>query len=200
MNRQERVPQRSGIGAQRLGTHRPVRHTVTEIVRLERRDRSAMSRSDRLADRITGFAGSMPFVYLHVLWFTGWIALGRGSFGTTPFDPFPFGLLTMIVSLEAIFLATFVLISQNRQALQSDRRSKIDLQLNVISEQEVSKILRVLDLISTHLGVDLTADPDLHTMEQLTDLTRLMDEIDEAELNGVPEGAMGPDRAVNTEA
>ncbi len=198
MNRQQQ--QWSGTGARRLGTHRPVRHTVTEIVRLEQRDRTAMSRSDRIADWITGFSGSMPFVYLHVVWFACWIALNRGIFGTTPFDPFPFGLLTMIVSLEAIFLATFVLISQNRQALQSDRRAKIDLQLNVISEQEVTTILRVLDLISTHLGVDLTADPDLQAMEQVTDLTRLMDEIDEAELARDPEGAKGPDSAVDTEA
>jgi len=106
----------------------------------------------------------------------------------------------MIVSLEAIFLATFVLISQNRQALEADRRTKIDLQLNVISEQEVTTILRVLDLISTHLGVDLTADPDLQAMEHVTDLTRLMDEIDEAELARDPAGAKGLDGAVDTDA
>lgn len=174
--------QQSDPDAPRLGTHQPVRRTVTDVVRLEQRNRSAMSRSDRLADRITALSGSMPFVYLHVVWFAVWIGLNQGLAGPAPFDPFPFGLLTMLVSLEAIFLATFVLISQNRQALQSDRRTKIDLQLNVISEQEVTTILRVLDLISSHLGVDLTADPDLHGMEQPTDLTRLMDEIDQAEL------------------
>jgi uncharacterized membrane protein len=128
----------------------------------------------------------MPFVYLHVVWFTTWIALNVHIIGIKPFDPLPFGLMTMVVSLEAIFLATFVLISQNRQALQTDRRAKIDLQLNVISEQEVSKMLRVLDLVSAHLGVDLTTDPDLQGMEQVTDLAGLMDEIDEAELKRGP--------------
>jgi len=192
--------QHAGSGGHRLGTHRPVRHTVTEIVRLEQRDRIGMSRSDRLADWITAFSGSMPFVYLHIVWFVGWIALNRGFFGLTPFDPFPFGLLTMIVSLEAIFLATFVLLSQNRQALQSDQRARIDLQLNVISEQEVTTILRVLDRIGTHLGLDFTADPELQAMEALTDLTRLMDEIDEAASTRGPDGAMGPRPDADPEA
>ncbi len=195
MNRQ----QKSGTHARRLGTLRPVRRSVTEIVRLQRRDRQAMSRSDRIADGVTAFCGSMPFVYVHVVWFVAWVALNRGVFALTPFDPFPFGFLTMLVSLEAIFLATFVLISQNRQALQTDRRSKIDLQLNVIAEQEVTTILRVLDLISAHLGVDLTADPDLLGMEQVTDLTGLMDEIDDAELVRDPAGLEGPHRAANTD-
>jgi uncharacterized membrane protein len=184
MNSQQRSA--NGDSARRLGTLQPVRRSVTEIVRLERRDRQAMSRSDRIADWVTAFCGSMPFVYLHVVWFLAWVALNRGVLGITPFDPFPFGFLTMLVSLEAIFLATFVLISQNRQALQSDRRSKIDLQLNVIAEQEVSTILRVLDRISTQLGIDLTAEPDLLGMEQVTDLTGLMDEIDDAELGRDP--------------
>jgi uncharacterized membrane protein len=106
----------------------------------------------------------------------------------------------MIVSLEAIFLATFVLLSQNRQALQSDQRARIDLQLNVISEQEVTTILRVLDRIGTHLGPDFSADPELHAMETLTDLTRLMDEIDEAELARDPSGAKRPHGAGDTKA
>jgi uncharacterized membrane protein len=195
MNRQQPQPSRDPVG--RLGRHRPIRQTVRAIVRLEQRDRIAMSRSDRIADWVTRFTGSMPFVYLHVVWFTIWIALNVRILGTKPFDPFPFGLMTMIVSLEAIFLATFVLISQNRQALQTDRRAKIDLQLNVISEQEVSKMLRVLDLVSAHLGVDLTADPDLQEMEQVTDLARLMDEIDEAELHRAPESAKEPGSVVD---
>jgi uncharacterized membrane protein len=192
--------QRSGTGARRLGIPRPVRRTVREAVQVERRGRIAMSRSDRLADWITGFAGSMPFVYLHVLWFGVWVALNRGIFGITPFDRFPFGLLTMLVSLEAIFLSTFVLLSQNRQAVLSDRRAEIDLQLNVIAEQEVTKILCVLDLISAHLGVDLTADPDLQGMEQMTDLTSLMDEVDEAAWETNPKHRAGPHSAVDTEA
>jgi uncharacterized membrane protein len=89
---------------------------------------------DRTADRITKFAGSLKFVYLHTVWFGVWIALNVGLIGLgAEFDKFPFGLLTMIVSLEAIFLATFVMVSQNRQALRSEVRAQVDFESNLQS-------------------------------------------------------------------
>lgn len=89
---------------------------------------------DRTADRITQFAGSLKFVYLHTVWFAVWIALNVGLIGIgAEFDKFPFGLLTMIVSLEAIFLATFVMVSQNRQALRSEVRAQVDFESNLQS-------------------------------------------------------------------
>ena len=93
---------------------------------------------NRLADRITAFSGSMRFVYLHVIWFTCWIALGVESY--------PYGLLTMIVSLEAIFLSTFVLISQNRMQAAADERADLDLQINLLSEHEVTRLIKLVDL------------------------------------------------------
>jgi len=105
---------------------------------------------DNVADRVTSFAGSLKFVYLHAMWFGIWIVLNIGliHLGIKKFDKYPFGLLTMIVSLEAIFLATFVMVSQNRQAKRSDLRAQIDFESN----------LRSL-IIITHLaakdGVDL---------------------------------------------
>ena len=90
---------------------------------------------DRAADKITALAGSMEFVYIHALWFGVWIVLNVGLLGAAlVFDDFPFGLLTMIVSLEAIFLSTFVMISQNRQAARADIRSDLDFENNVRSE------------------------------------------------------------------
>jgi hypothetical protein len=86
---------------------------------------------DRISDGITDFAGSLTFVNLHVIWFTLWI-VANVTFWR--FDPFPFGLLTLIVSLEAIFLSTFVLISQNRESARSERRSEIDFETNVLSK------------------------------------------------------------------
>jgi uncharacterized membrane protein len=177
-----------------------LRSSVREILRLEQRDRIAMSPSDRIADHITALSGSMLYVWVHVAWFAVWIVVNIGWLPLKAFDPFPFGLLTMIVSLEAIFLATFVLISQNRQALQADRRAKIDLQIDVISEQEVSKILRVLDLIANHLGISEAEDAELERMEQSTNVTTLTDEIDAAESRVDPRHAKGPDSAVDTEA
>ncbi len=99
---------------------------------------------DRVSDQITAFAGSMTFVYLHVLWFAAWIAVN-----VTPwaFDPYPFGLLTLIVSLEAIFLSTFVMISQNRESARSDARDDIDFETNMMSEAW-------LEAFAEKLGID----------------------------------------------
>jgi uncharacterized membrane protein len=105
---------------------------------------------DRIADKITSFAGSMEFVYVHTVWFAIWVALNLGLFGAAlVFDAFPFGLLTMIVSLEAIFLSTFVMISQNRQAQRNDIRSELDFVNNLRSE-----------IWSVHIGQTLGLDVD----------------------------------------
>lgn len=102
----------------------------------DERKRFAPARAleDKVADRVTRFAGSLNFVYLHVVWFVIWIADNVGFFGNErKFDEFPFGLLTMIVSLEAIFLSTFVMVSQNRQAKRSEVRAQIDFESNLQS-------------------------------------------------------------------
>ena len=89
---------------------------------------------DKVSDRVTGFAGSLNFVYIHTLWFVIWIVINVGLVGTgLKFDEYPFGLLTMIVSLEAIFLSTFVMVSQNRQAARANIRSQVDFESNLQS-------------------------------------------------------------------
>jgi len=106
----------------------------------------AKRRQNRVADAITKVAGSMTFVYVHVVWFGLWIILRV--------ERYPFGLLTMIVSLEAIFLSIFVLISQNRLTRQADRRAHLDLQINLLAEQEATMTLRLLQRICRHLGLE----------------------------------------------
>ena len=107
---------------------------------------------DQTADGITAFAGSMRFVYIHIIWFGFWIALNVGLAGVGhEFDKFPFGLLTMIVSLEAIFLATFVMISQNRQAARADLRSQLDFENNIRGEIWSVHIGEVLGLDVEHV-------------------------------------------------
>ncbi|MET7782720.1 DUF1003 domain-containing protein [Streptomyces sp. NPDC005388] len=109
---------------------------------------------DRIADAITTFAGTMLFVYLHAAWFAVWIAFNEGLFGhSAVWDPYPFGLLTMIVSLEAIFLSTFVMVSQNRQAMREKVRADLDFETNVRSE-----------VWSVHIGQALGVDA--HQVEQ----------------------------------
>jgi uncharacterized membrane protein len=117
-----------------------------------RHERTVMDRivrgQDRVADRITAFAGSLTFVYIHTIWFGIWILANAGAFGDRfVFDKFPYGLLTMVVSLEAIFLSTFVMVTQNRQAKRSDIRADIDFETNVRSE-----------IWSIHIGEKLGVD------------------------------------------
>ncbi|MBD3361974.1 DUF1003 domain-containing protein [Candidatus Woesearchaeota archaeon] len=101
--------------------------------------------SQRISDTITKFCGSMIFVYLHSIWFALWIILNIGMFAIFGlFDPFPYGLLTMIVSLEAILLSTFILISQNRQSAKADLRAEMDYRVNLKSEKEITEILERL--------------------------------------------------------
>jgi uncharacterized membrane protein len=103
---------------------------------------------DRVADQITAFAGSLNFVYIHSVWFGIWVLVNVGLIGASAeFDKFPFGLLTMIVSLEAIFLSTFVMVSQNRQAARADIRADIDFETNLRSE-----------IWSVHIGAALGID------------------------------------------
>ncbi len=178
----------------------PVEQSIDQVVKLEQRARLSMSWSDRLADRITAFSGSMLFFYLNAAWFTIWILLNLGWLGVEPFDPFPFGLLTMIVSLEAIFLATFVLISQNRQAQLADRRAKVDLQVDMIAEQEITKIMRMLIDIHGHMGLGHGHDPELRELTKRTDVAQLLDKMDELKQRVDPKGAAGPRSAVDTSA
>jgi uncharacterized membrane protein len=112
---------------------------------------------DRVADGITKIAGNITFVYLHVLWFGGWIVAGLGYFGPRyQFDTFPFGLLTMIVSLEAIFLSTFVMISQNRAAEKSEIRAQLDYETDLQAEREIAIIMRTLARIAEKEKIDIT--------------------------------------------
>jgi len=111
---------------------------------------------DRTADRITSFAGTMRFVYIHTIWFGIWLVLNLGLFGAgLAFDVYPFGLLTLIVSLEAIFLSTFVMISQNRSSKAAEIRSELDYQTDVKAEKEIDIIMKTLDRIAIKQNVKI---------------------------------------------
>lgn len=119
------------------------------------REKVILDRSlqERVADAITAFSGSMTFVYVHVAWFSAWILVNSGHLGVRSFDPFPYGLLTLIVSLEAIFLATFVLLSQNRLSGETERRADLNLHIGLLAEHELTRVLQMLDAIQTKLDV-----------------------------------------------
>jgi uncharacterized membrane protein len=194
-------PRRTGPNTNGSAKHpEHVAETIEEIVGLENRDRLYMGLSDKLASKITAFSGSMLYVWLHVAWFSIWIVANISLLIFAPFDPYPFGLLTMIVSLEAIFLSTFVLITQNRQAIAADRRAKVDLQVNMIAEREITKLMEMVKHLHEHVGVSTPDhDPELEEMQEPTHVTRLADAIDDAEHQIDPEGALGPESAVDTQ-
>jgi uncharacterized membrane protein len=120
---------------------------------------------EKFADLSTSVAGSFAFLTINFIWFLGWVLINTNFIpGINAFDPFPFGLLTMIVSLEAIILAILVLISQNRASRIDDIREEIDLQVNVTAEQEITKILTLLTILLKKNGVDLSSDKSLAEM------------------------------------
>ena len=110
----------------------------------------------------------MIFAYVHIIWFGLWILLNTGRFGVPVFDPFPYGLLTMVVSLEAIFLSTFVLISQNRQGEETERRADLDLHIGLLTEHELTRVLQMLDAVQDKLGIVDHANSDLADLEMET--------------------------------
>jgi len=153
---------------------------IALIGRLEEATRAKRTLTDRVVDAITGFCGRMTFVWVHVLWFGGWIVLNMVHFGPIHrhFDPYPFQLLTLVVSLEAIFLSTFILISQNRQGRLAERRSHLDLQINLLSEQENTKMLTMLAAIQDHLGISYS-DSEAAVLKQKTDPEHMVKQIED---------------------
>jgi uncharacterized membrane protein len=138
---------------------------IEKVTKLEQTAREQRTPTDRIAEAIANFCGSMAFVWVHVIWFGGWILLNTIP-GVRHVDPFPFTFLTLIVSLEAIFLSTFILISQNLETRMSERRSHLDLQLNMLSEQENTKMIGILLAIAEKVGADTSNDPHLEALSE----------------------------------
>ncbi|HJU88716.1 MAG TPA: DUF1003 domain-containing protein [Gemmatimonadaceae bacterium] len=135
-------------------------HAIQSIKANRARERSTM---DRAAERLTRIAASLPFLIVHIVWFFVWIVGNSGLFGSR-FDPFPFGLLTMIVSLEAIFLSIFVLMTQAREAETAELREEVTLQVLLRTEEEVTKTLQLVVGLYSRLGHELAEDAELQAM------------------------------------
>jgi uncharacterized membrane protein len=139
------------------------------------------SRAERVSEWITSTAGRGPVLLAHLAWFVSWTAVNFGAVpGLHPFDPFPFPRLTMLVSLEAIFLALFVLSSQNRLATQSEKRAHLNLQIDLLAEREMTAVLQLLRDIATHMGVAHTAGrPRIDELAKDTDVHELASRLDD---------------------
>jgi len=156
------------------------RRNVEVIRRLEEAARDERTRSDLVAESVANFCGSMTFVWVHVIWFGGWILVNLLP-GIRHIDPFPFTFLTLVVSLEAIFLSTFILISQNHDTKISERRNHLDLQINLLSEQENTRMLGMLQAIADKVGADVSQDAHLHALSQETEPEKLLNQIEARE-------------------
>jgi uncharacterized membrane protein len=140
---------------------------------------------DRTADLLTALFGTVPFLVLNAAFFAFWIFWNTDLIpGMPPIDPFPFGLLTMVVSLEAIFLAIIVLISQNREARVAELREEVELYINTYAENEITKVMYLLTLLLEKNGIDLSKDEDLKDMLQSVDSDVVEDEL-ERQLSGI---------------
>ena len=166
------------------------------VAQIEAAERARRTSAERFSDAIARIAGSAWFAGLHVLWFAGWIAWNTGLVsGWRPVDPFPFSFLTLVVSLEAIFLSIFVLVSQNNLTRQSERRAHLDLQINLLAEQESTKTVALLERIAAHLDVPVPTDPSERELAAPTDIRDVVSLLDRALADGPepPEGSLDDD-------
>lgn len=162
-------------------TSKAIRENLELICRMEEKYLRERSFSERISDGIGAFAGSMPFILLHAAVFLGWILTNLKILPILPvFDPYPFMLLSLVVSLEAIFLSTFVLMKQNRMSKRADSRAHLDLQINLLAEKEMTMVLQMLRLIGAGLGIkNQHLEEELAQLSQETPVEVLATEIEE---------------------
>ncbi len=138
-----------------------IERNIRKIIQLRQKAVHEQGLQDRIANAMTTFSGSMLFFYVHIVWFLVWFLLNTGHLGMRPFDPYPYGFLTMVVSLEAIFLATFVLISQNLLAKEAERLTDLGLHTALLTEHELTRVLQMLHAIQNKIGISNDEDSNL---------------------------------------
>ena len=156
---------------------------LQSILNKERLAQSDSTYGQRFAGYVAAFCGTMTFVWIHVVIFTLWIAYNTSPWVSVHYDPLPFAFLNFSLSIEAIFLSAFILITQNREAQLDKQRSHLDLQINLLTEQGNTQMLKILRSIADKVGADFEEDPDMQLMEQTTQPERLLDQINEATLD-----------------
>jgi uncharacterized membrane protein len=154
-----------------------VQRNIETIARMEQVAEAQHSPLDRAIDTTTRFIGSLTFLCLHLVGFALWIGLNLRPSQPRHFDPYLFNLSAMVVGMEAIILSSFILITQNRQQRLADRRAHLELQINMLAEQEATKVLTMLGAIQDHLGIG-GHDPERASLEQATEPEKLMEQIE----------------------
>ncbi len=158
-----------------VSLNRETRSNVLKIAKIEEAQKANRTVGEKIAEVVAAFCGSMVFFYVHIAWFALWI-LANSVFTFAQFDPFPFTFLTLVVSLEAIFLSTFILISQNHETRLTERRNHLDLQINMLAEQENTKILELLHHIAINVGIP-AHDPKIAALLEPMEPDKLVEQI-----------------------
>jgi uncharacterized membrane protein len=165
-----------------LGTDmaRIVERNIQALTKRHHAENQARSWQDRLADSVTAFTGSMTFVFLHLGLFGLWIVWNLGWLGLKPFDA-SFVVLAMFASVEAIFLSTFVLISQNRASAQADKRANLDLQVSLLSEHEITRLITLVTAIARKMDIEQANDPEISELARDVLPEKVLDSIEQQE-------------------
>lgn len=156
---------------------RSAQGNIESIVQIEQEFARQRSRVDRLGEMISRYAGSIGFAITHVCGVAGWMAINVGMTTLRPFDPYPFCFLGVLVALEAVFLSTFVLMAQKRQARQAEHWAHLNLQIGLLSEQEATKMLQMLTKVCNHMGLKTAQDQELKEMIEKTAINHLAQEL-----------------------
>lgn len=160
------------------GMVRIVERNIHALLQRRKAEERRKTFEERIADTITRFTGSMLFVYLHLVLFGVWIFWNIGFLGLEPFDP-SFVILAMFASVEAIFLSTFVLISQNRMNVQADKRAELDLQVSLLTEHEVTRMISLVRAIAKKLDIEDAYDASIDELEQNVHPEKVMDAMEQ---------------------
>jgi len=159
----------------------PTQYNVDAIAKLEHDARDRRTPTERVSDVITKLVGNLGFLLAQLILISGWGLVNLHVIpGLKAFDPFPFGVLALIVSSESVFLTIFVLISQSRMARQSERRSHLDLQVGMLAEQELTTILQMLQKLCQHMGVNVdSSKQEVQSFSKTTDVHKLASELED---------------------
>ena len=159
----------------------PTQYNIDAIAKLEHDAHDRRTPTERVSDVITKLVGNVGFLLAQLILISGWSLINLHVIpGVKAFDPFPFGVLALIVSSEGVFLTIFVLISQSRMARQSERRSHLDLQVGMLSEQELTTILQMLQKLCQHMGVNVdSSKQEVQSFSKTTDVHKLASELED---------------------
>jgi uncharacterized membrane protein len=153
---------------------------ITALVERRRREDRERMANERMAEAISRFTGSMRFVYLHMVLVGLWVAVNLGLTPVPRFDP-TFVILAMVASVEAIFLSTFVLITQNRMAALADKRADLDLQISLLAEHEITRVVALVSEIAARMGIESASDPELAELSRDVEPERVLDSLEASE-------------------